>query len=92
MGCGGHIDAPQRKEIHVYPNPFSEEAQLDLPEGVTITNVLVHNYTGQNVFMKYQISDNKLFLSRGFLPSGMYILELRTKSAPMFGKFTIIRK
>jgi V8-like Glu-specific endopeptidase len=92
MGCNGNIEVPQRKEIKVNPNPFCDKAQVDFPEGLTITNVTAYDYIGKVIPIKYQINENRLFLYAGYLPSGMYILELKTKSEPLYCKFTIVSK
>lgn len=94
LGCNGTIKVPKSREIEVNPNPFFNDdvASIDLPEGVTITDVLLYNDIGKVFSIGYQFSENKLYLHAELLPAGVYVIELRTKSTPLRGKFIVLRK
>jgi hypothetical protein len=92
LGCNGSVITPQSKEIKVTPNPLSDRAYVELPEGVTITSVLIYNSMGKAFSISYEFSENKLYFNSEFLPSDMYVIELRTKTTPLRGKFVILSK
>lgn len=92
IGCDGEVSTPSPVTIKISPNPFSDNAQIQLPEGVTIDQALAIDYVGRQVSLKFEINYNVLTLYAGYLADGIYILELKTRSKPLFIRFSIIRK
>ena len=92
IGCDGSVEVPKSKTIKVFPNPFINFGQIDLPIGVTIDNVIAYDCVGRSVPLKFNVSNNVLTMYPGFLADGIYVLELKTRSKPLFARFVIIRK
>lgn len=71
----------------VYPNPFSKNLSISIPNQVEITKIEIFNTLGQTV---YSSSENKTSLELSSLKSGLYILNLETN----LGKatFKIVKK
>jgi lysyl endopeptidase len=92
VGCDGSIEVPKAKGIKVFPNPCVGLAQVDLPEGVSITQVICYNIIGRPVPLQYQWSEGRLFIDSVDLLDGIYVLELRTRSKPLFGRFMVVKE
>ena len=69
------IDEPAFKEnIRIYPNPFSNETTLELPDK-ELTFVL-YNVLGKEVKRMDKIHSPKITIRRGDLPSGIYFYKI----------------
>ena len=92
VGCDGTVTIPRSKTISVSPTVFSDEASVELPEGVTIENVAAYDCVGRKVQLQFEIYNTTLHLYPGYLANGIYTLELKTRSKPLYSRFVIIRK
>ncbi len=92
VGCDGSPETPVSRTIEVLPTLFSDQAQVELPEGVTIENVNAYDCVGRKVQLRFEINNTTLYLYSGYLADGIYTLELRTRSKPLYARFVISHK
>lgn len=91
LTCGGNMVRPKAKKIAVFPNPSSSVAQVDIPEGITITGVECFDLTGRRMPLSYRRGDNTLVIYPGDLANGIYVLKLITYSKPLITKFQVVK-
>lgn len=75
------------KSTRIYPNPFSETISILLTNTISIKNITIYNTLGKEV---YKDNSNTKDLNLGFLPQGVYFLQLSTNTAK--GTFKIVKK
>lgn len=67
----------QKNNICLYPNPFNLETTLYInSQNSSIYKLKIYNYSGVLVREIVDISDNKVAINRGNLPSGIYSYNL----------------
>jgi len=71
------INDPSAQSVVVYPNPASDYVMVKTNEN--IVSVKVMNYNGQTVYNAL-VNGNELRLSTKNLKSGLYLIQLETKS------------
>jgi hypothetical protein len=77
------------KEIHSYPNPFSQWTQINFDNPLRYSYQLtVTDMSGKTVRTISDIRDNKVILVRENLPQGFYLFELKGDQIYR-GKFVI---
>jgi hypothetical protein len=76
----GQDPATDTKGLHIYPNPFSKSAIINLPfnagKGYTLD---LYDMLGNKVRRIENIADQQVLLKKGELTPGLYVLELNTK-------------
>jgi hypothetical protein len=70
-------------EIKLHPNPANDVIHLSLPENIVLEEVLIHNSTGQTLF----VTQSKKTLNISDLNPGLYILEIQTDKGVFQSKF-----
>ncbi|MFO7723110.1 MAG: T9SS type A sorting domain-containing protein [Bacteroidales bacterium] len=82
------INADQN--LHIYPNPTTGILNVNgLPAVSGLFEVTVFDLSGKNICSS-NFADNKIDLS--FLPSGMYILEIKSKENNQFFRQKLIKQ
>lgn len=78
-------------EIKLYPNPASDEINIEIPELNSSNAILsILNNTGQTVFYKEDV-ESRMKLQLSDLPSGLYFLIIRDRAEIHSRKFLISR-
>lgn len=68
-----------KKDVLVYPNPFSDYIQIELDNDSEIScAVSLHDITGKLVFQKKNYSKTIQINNLEMLPSGLYFLDIQT--------------
>ena len=60
-------------EITIYPNPATNEINITLKNGTTMTEIIIYNQIGQKVLHKKRITNT---IDVSILRQGMYVIEL----------------
>lgn len=79
-----NIDDFKENNIAIYPNPVSNELNIQNLNGLVIKNMILYNIQGQAV---YKTSEIKQTLEVSFLPAGMYFIEITSESGRVVKKF-----
>lgn len=70
----------KKEDFKVYPNPFQDEIQLNIPTTVQDAKASVYSLTGQ-LLIESKVSANEPKISNlGSLKSGVYILKVEVDS------------
>ena len=73
-------DVYQKEDFKVFPNPFQNEIQLNIPNTISEAKASVYSLTGQ-LLMESKVSSSKPKISNlNSLKSGVYILKIETDS------------
>jgi uncharacterized repeat protein (TIGR03803 family) len=85
----GVIENNLEKYFHVYPNPFSETATLQItnPQIMNV-ELTIYNVFGQTVYNTL-IHNSSFVISRGDLSNGIYFLQLKTSEGVVEKKIVI---
>ena len=59
------------------PNPAIDQILVETNEDFIIRDAFVYSVSGELVNATYGINNNQWYLNRGFLKSGMYVIQLR---------------
>jgi hypothetical protein len=76
--------------VHLYPNPFSEQIKIQSDAPFKDATVTLCNSFGQKVMQKENISGQEFTLQRGDLLSGLYILQMKQANTLLFTAKLII--
>ncbi|HYG40174.1 MAG TPA: T9SS type A sorting domain-containing protein [Cytophagales bacterium] len=81
----GVSEIVQIKRPEVYPNPFRNTVRIDLPETMNDkVSLTLYDSFGKIIIQELKVADNQvglvLDLSSKNLPSGLYLLKLKTQS------------
>ena len=79
----GIMDILQSKgSVNLFPNPFYSNATLMFPNSSHETYTMdIYNSIGKKIFTSSQIKDNKILISKEFMPkAGLYIYHLYNAS------------
>jgi ELWxxDGT repeat protein len=69
---------PEKEQINIFPNPFSDKAIIQLPISRNYCyDLVITDLTGKVIRSIGKITGNSYELDRENLPSGLYIIELR---------------
>ncbi len=71
----GEISVPSREELIVYPNPTNGLLQIKMPQNEKLASVTVWDMKGEVKLSSYTPN---LSLNVSSLPSGIYLLAIRT--------------
>lgn len=76
--------------LSLFPNPFSSEATLQTGRMLNSATLNISNALGQQVYVRKNISGNKITISRNGLPAGLYYFRLNQDNATIAtGKLVI---
>ncbi len=78
-----NIDEDFKQTINIYPNPFSEYIEIEIPDKTYINNICVQNIQGQTIY-------NNTFtpqINLSGLPSGIYFVNIENKQ----GNITVFK-
>ena len=65
-------------ELSIYPNPLNTSATITYPNSENkVYNLTLTNINGKTVRKINHITDNKIVIEKGSLPSGIYFIELK---------------
>ena len=70
------IDEEFKEQIHIYPNPFSNYLNINVPDEGNIKSVSIQNIQGQVVYKNGFTSQINL----SGLPEGMYFINVENKT------------
>ncbi len=78
-------------KVLCYPNPFSTVVRINIPQDATGNITLsLWNATGvlvdRKIFEQGASSNNQILYSNPYLPCGMYVIQINTRSKLYFGK------
>ena len=71
--------APPIREVHVYPNPFSDYATINLQSLNDPYSWKMYNALGQLVQSRDNIHDQRLTILKGNLTEGIYLYQIYSK-------------
>jgi hypothetical protein len=74
--------------ISVYPNPVTDNRELEINSSVSIDKVMLFNYTGELLITKTDKSE-KIKINLSELSSGIYILQVNVSNNKYFEKVII---
>ena len=69
-----------KNNLLVYPNPFTDYIIIDLSLSETESDLFLYNLNGQLVRSHFGISPSRMILLRKNLPSGTYLLKIRSEN------------
>ena len=75
-GCTSTKESYQNENVTVYPNPFSTQTIIQTENVFKKATLTVFNSLGHQVKQLKDISGQTIILSRDYLPSGFYFLQL----------------
>ena len=71
------VDNIENIKAIVYPNPFFDNLEIQIPDNINKCNITVMNPDGQKIGQeRYSIDNFKKSINLSYLKSGLYILEL----------------
>ncbi len=71
------LDETATKEsLRAFPNPFSNETSIQIPNHLKNVNLTVYNSLGQTVRQIRNVSDQRILFNRDDLPQGVYFIQL----------------
>ena len=72
------IEETNIRNFNIFPNPFSDKATIEFINSDRSNYKLsVFNISGNKVFEMDNITSDKIELSKGNLPKGVYFIELK---------------
>ena len=72
---------PERvNALKIYPNPFSEVACLEIPEGEIPIRIELYDISGRRLSILNEITGNRIRIDRSGLLPGTYILKVKGKN------------
>lgn len=80
--------------IHVYPNPASDAAHIDLPSGINAGKIMVYNIFGREVMSGELTKSCELGFCRFHLiglDNGIYLYKIISDSKTFSGRFVVSR-
>ncbi|MEZ5016365.1 MAG: T9SS type A sorting domain-containing protein [Flavipsychrobacter sp.] len=78
------------KTTKLYPQPVHSYFTLELPTKINNGNLYLHNCTGQRVFQRSLINQNKVRVNNISLPSGMYYYNVQDNKQVLYrGKLLV---
>lgn len=92
LECTNSLKSISEAGLKVMPTAFTDYATIELPEGVTIKDIITYDCIGRRVFLNYTLDSPNLTIYSGNLAAGIYTLVVKTSSRPMYARFIIIRK
>lgn len=72
------LEMPEDKEIKIFPNPVSEVLNIELGKMDPDTWLEIRSLTGQDSGLKYKLSNSNAEVDLRDLPSGLYLLQLKS--------------
>lgn len=66
----------EKKALHIFPNPFSDQATLQMDQSLKNASVIIYNPWGKNIREIKNICGQTIVLDRNNLPGGLYFLCL----------------
>lgn len=80
-----NIDPINYIELIIYPNPFSDYLNIEIPDDLNIQSITCLNTMGQIVFVQNAtFANEQIYL--GYLPNGLYTIVLATNDGIMTRK------
>ena len=67
-------------EIRIYPNPTTGRTTIDFRGKTTTANIQVVNFQGRQMLQLECNNQNKVEFNISTLPSGMYIIVIKTQT------------
>lgn len=71
------IDEMNAGAVSLYPNPFQRQLHLKRPGGFDRATITLFDNCGKAVMLATNMSGNEVVLSRGDLPAGFYVVQVR---------------
>jgi OmpA-OmpF porin, OOP family len=71
-----YIIEGQESNIKIYPNPFSSSTTIEFQNNFKNADLDLYNYLGSKVKIINHISEDRIIVIRGNLPSGIYFVRL----------------
>lgn len=81
-GVGTQNLQPLQNQIHVFPNPASDQVTLSMPNHQQPVCISIYNLSGKCVFTTkaFEIDNAKITININGLPTGIYLLKVQTKN------------
>lgn len=88
------VEQAQDIDLYVYPNPFSSQLTIELPNEVEsdAMSVQLIDITGKVVYEKSQLTSEQMLYIREELPNGFYILRWSDEKSQMFATRKVIKQ
>ncbi len=71
------LNEPETSQLKVFPNPSESEVKIELPNGMSISNVSLFDAQGRQLEAMYSVEDN-IRLNVSILPAGVYHCLVQT--------------
>ncbi len=84
---GLNVLAAQAENISLYPNPATDNIRLFNETGMTYTSLSIRDVNGKQVFTQALDHSSTVDIPLRALSQGMYLLELKSESGPVYKKF-----
>ncbi|MBC8046724.1 MAG: CotH kinase family protein [Fimbriimonadaceae bacterium] len=72
------IYASDEKTVLIYPNPFSDQIFIQLPENIQSAEITLTNALGDEIIKRKNIGNELIFIPVSNLPSGIYVMQIST--------------
>jgi hypothetical protein len=72
----GIENSRKKEKLKLYPNPFSDITNLELPQGISVSKIEILNMTGSVLRSLENVQSGTITLSREGLASGLYIIKV----------------
>ncbi|MCH7977216.1 MAG: T9SS type A sorting domain-containing protein, partial [Bacteroidetes bacterium] len=89
--CTGIFEPGVNQSLDIYPNPFSQTTTLILPNTQDIFTLRLLNISGRELIKTENISGYTFTLSRGSLPSGIYLYRLLSGATVDTGRIMLVK-
>lgn len=63
-------------EISINPNPITEQSEIVIPSNIHPDQLFFYDLSGKKVYSQSIFKNDKIFINRGDLQTGIYIIEL----------------
>lgn len=95
-GWGNNLtidDSNISSEVKIYPNPCREEFVTIEFNNKEIKEIKLTSITGKEIFLKtYQFFENKKQIQLNDIPSGIYIIKIKTSDGKLVMKKLMVSK
>lgn len=76
--------------IHVYPNPITADAVLELNQELNQATLFIYNHLGQLIISQQELNGKKAQFNCNNIPNGFYFLQIKNADGKLFSTKIII--
>jgi hypothetical protein len=73
-------------ELQIFPNPFSNSANIQVPEGEVVKEISISDLTGKSSAISFYTSEKQKTINMAEFKAGMYVFKILTQNSSYFVK------